>query len=223
MNKKYFLQYNILYDLYINQNLSYRQISEKINIDKNAIYYWLKKYEIQLRPIKLFTKGHKINLNKKKTNETKRKISKAHKGKKLSIETKQKISHTKIITKCHRGENNSNWQGGISSLRDLIRQSSNSINWRKQVFIRDNYTCQECGQHGGFLEVHHNNESFNQIFHDFLNLYNYLSPIHDKVKLLELALEHRPFWDINNGLTLCKDCHKNTKINVNYRKIKELI
>ena len=28
--------------------------------------------------------------------------------------------------------------------------------------------------------------------------------------LSRLSITYSPFWDINNGQTLCKDCHKNT-------------
>lgn len=66
-----------------------------------------------------------------------------------------------------------------------------NIIWRNNVMKRDNYTCQICKQYGGKLEAHH------------LNGYHW-----DK--------EHR--LDINNGVTLCKKCHKDfhkkyTKLN----------
>lgn len=53
--------------------------------------------------------------------------------------------------------------------------------WRTQVYERDNYTCQHCGKHGEKLNVHH--------------LYNYAEYI-----CLRLVVE--------NGVTLCEDCHK---------------
>lgn len=53
--------------------------------------------------------------------------------------------------------------------------------WRKAVFERDNYTCQRCGVKGGSLEAHHK-----------------IPWIKDK----ELR------FDVDNGLTLCVDCHK---------------
>ena len=36
-----------------------------------------------------------------------------------------------------------------------IRYSADSDNWRKQVFKKDDYTCQECKIRGGCLEAHH--------------------------------------------------------------------
>lgn len=55
--------------------------------------------------------------------------------------------------------------------------------WRKQVFERDNYTCQECGSRGGRLNADH-------------------------IKPWCIFPELR--FDINNGRTLCIKCHKKT-------------
>lgn len=53
--------------------------------------------------------------------------------------------------------------------------------WRINVFKRDNYTCQCCKNKGTYLNAHH--------------IENYSSNIEKRL-------------DINNGITLCKDCHK---------------
>ena len=43
---------------------------------------------------------------------------------------------------------------------------------------------------------------------EFLNKYSQFSPSEDKEILAKIAITHEPFWDINNGITLCIECHK---------------
>jgi hypothetical protein len=77
-----------------------------------------------------------------------------------------------------------NWQGGKTKESKRIRNSRDFANWRTSVFKRDNYTCQDCGATGGlYLEAHH--------IRSFAH--------HEELR-----------FDINNGLTLCKECHKKT-------------
>ena len=61
------------------------------------------------------------------------------------------------------------------------RKSKEYSNWRTAVFIRDNYTCQICGQVGGKLNAHH---------------------------IKHFAKDKKRRFDINNGITLCYECHK---------------
>jgi 5-methylcytosine-specific restriction endonuclease McrA len=76
------------------------------------------------------------------------------------------------------GKNNYQW---IEDREEGVRRSSREDRaWRTQVFQRDNYTCQCCGQRGKKLNAHH--------------LFDYQNHRH-------LAL------DLDNGVTLCKDCH----------------
>jgi 5-methylcytosine-specific restriction endonuclease McrA len=79
------------------------------------------------------------------------------------------------------GENNPNYKHGNSSLRELFNGSARYKHWRRGVFTRDNYTCQSCFQRGGNLEAHH------------------IKPFCQFPQLT---------YDLNNGQTLCVDCHK---------------
>jgi len=165
-----------------------------------------------------FKKGHKHS------KEMKERLSKAHKGKKLSVKHRKKISvalmgnkntlgfkHTEktkkrrseiaikngfgkfMLGRClseetkakireaSKGEKGNNWQGGKTSKNMIIRASAQSQTWRRGVFVRDNYICQKCKIRGDKLCSHH---------------------IRGFAQYLELR------FAINNGITLCKNCHK---------------
>lgn len=73
-----------------------------------------------------------------------------------------------------------------------IRTSRQYQEWRKQVFERDNYSCLWCGDNtGGNLEADH-----------IISL----SFLIEESKLT--GFEN--YYDIDNGRTLCSDCHKTT-------------
>lgn len=127
-------------------------------------------------------------------------------GVKISLEaTKCKKCHYKNFSLT--GKQNGSWKGGITPLHILIRTSDKYLQWRDEVFKRDNHTCNECDEKGCYLEAHHKKE-FKQLLNEFLQTYDQFSPAEEKEILLRLALKHEPFWEISNGETLCKKCHK---------------
>lgn len=107
------------------------------------------------------------------------------------------------------GEFAPRWKGGKTFLGPRLKNLEEYKDWRDRVYERDNYTCQECGQKGGKLEAHHL-KAFSVILSEFLKTYSQFSPIEDKETLVRLSISWQPFWDINNGQTLCVDCHKKT-------------
>lgn len=93
------------------------------------------------------------------------------------------------------GENNNNWKGGTTPLYTAIRHCSKYINWRTSVFQRDDFTCQHCNQVGRKLRAHHI-KRFSVILEE------------SNITTFEEAQTCVELWDTNNGITLCKKCHK---------------
>lgn len=105
----------------------------------------------------------------------------AQKGLKRSVATRIKISIAK------KGDKSHTWRGGISKINRTFRQNFNRTLeyklWRETIFKRDNYTCIWCFKRGGVLNADH-------------------------IKPFALFPELR--LAIDNGRTLCVDCHKKT-------------
>src|SRR3990167_8987940 len=121
--------------------------------------------------------------------QTRIKMSLTRKGKKHTKEHIEKIRQAHI-ERVKQGKNNF-WKGGLTPLINQIRNHYKSRQWRSDIFTRDNWTCQECGIRGGYLEADHYPKRFSTIFYE------------SKVKTLEEALNYQEFWNINNGRTLC--------------------
>lgn len=88
----------------------------------------------------------------------------------------------KWLSKKQSGQNHWNWQGGITEKpsRDILYKGYKE--WRKKVYERDGYKCVLCGNNkSGELQAHH------------------IKPVKSYKELI---------LDISNGLTVCKECHK---------------
>jgi len=86
------------------------------------------------------------------------------------------VHHSEVM----KGKNNPNYKDGMNIVRELDRNSKRYKIWRKEVFLRDCYTCQSCGIKGGDMHAHHLKTWKN----------------HEDAR-----------FDINNGVCLCVDCH----------------
>ena len=117
-----------------------------------------------------------------------------------------KIKYCSLSCACSR-ENNGRWRGGKIPITVTIRGLEEGVKWRASIFQRDNYTCQQCLRRGASLEAHHK-KPFALIFKEFLQKYSQFSQYEDKETLIRLSTSYPDFWDINNGQTLCKECHK---------------
>jgi len=118
----------------------------------------------------------------------------------MSSESKYKMSIAK------RGIKSPFWDGGKSSLIRLIRRSVNYREWRSNVFKRDNFTCVFCKEHDKYLNADHI-FPFSGLIRKF------------KITSVEEADLCKELWDINNGRTLCIDCHKKTDTYLNKGKV----
>lgn len=108
------------------------------------------------------------------------------KAKKTCLEKYGYVNYGSLYSKTHTKELAPNWKGGHTKCGRPDRSKIEYRDWRKSVFSRDNYTCQHCGARNGngkeiTLEAHH------------LNGYKNFP-------------DER--FDIDNGITLCKECHK---------------
>ena len=99
------------------------------------------------------------------------------KGSKHSIKTRKRMSILK------KGSLSYLWKGGVTKKNDEIRRNVDYRIWRERVFNRDDYTCQECGKRGIYIQAHH-------------------------IKPFAYFPELR--FELSNGQTLCLSCHKNT-------------
>ena len=138
------------------------------------------------------------------------------KGHHHSEETKNKIRNSKYHQN-QRGKNNPNYKDGRKSLYDSIRSLIEYFEWRNKVYKRDKYTCQECYKRDGHIHAHHK-KSFAELLQEFLKYYDQFSPMEDKETLVRLAMKWQPFWDIDNGKTICYDCHNIKHPSMNFKK-----
>jgi len=141
-------------------------------------------------PLTSFQKGHKFSP------ETIQKISNSKKG---SIPWNKKEAIVKNCLQCNKTFSVQNCMinqkccskicadkyrdKGKTTEAFRLRTSNKYKEWRTAVFQRDLYTCQECGQVGGKLNADHI-KRFSE---------------HPELRL-----------DVDNGRTLCEDCHRDT-------------
>jgi len=162
-------------------------------------------------PLELHKKAWRTrrnNGNGKPSKEAVEKIRLKLLGRKNTPETieKMKQSAQKRVAEygMPSGEKSPNWQGGKTKESTKIRHSLRYKEWRTSVFVRDEFTCQTCGQRGGlYLEAHHK-KMFSILLKEATYYFPYLG-------IYDAAMLYTPLWDINNGITLCEKCHNKTK------------
>ena len=129
-------------------------------------------------------------LGLKRTPEQRKRMSNAWKpnngvftkGHKHSEKAIVKIKEARKKQIMPRGENSWTWKGGITPINKILRASKEYHLWRTAVFVRDNRKCVWCGSKKDIQADH-------------------IKPF---AKFPELR------FAIDNGRTLCFECHKTT-------------
>lgn len=105
-----------------------------------------------------------------------------------------KMDIDRDFNKAHIGKNHWNWKNGITPLNKSIRNSQEIKQWRKNVFERDKYICRVCGAKNTNIHAHH---------------------------ILPFSTYKDLRLDIDNGITLCVNCHisLHSKKNKNGRRL----
>ena len=167
-----------------------KKISLALKGNRNALGH--RKSEKVKDILRKASRGNKNCLGRKASIKTRKKMSKAQKGKKRTLKWKLFMSEAMRGDKCY------NWKGGITEINNTIRSCFKYRQWRSDVFTRDNFTCQRCGKRGVKLNAHHI-KAFSSILKE------------NNIKTFEQAMDCEELWNINNGLTLCSECHKKTE------------
>lgn len=162
------------------------QIAREINKDPKRVWEWMKNYGIDINP-----RGSNYFDNLDMTGKT-------WLGRKHKESTKQKIREARIkdghVPYLKNGEHwlkgvpreeHPIWKGGLTPERQKVYSSLEWSEAVKQVWKRDNATCQNCGKH-------HNEYKNRGTFH-----------IHHIVSFM--IKEKRT--DVDNLILLCRDCH----------------
>jgi len=114
----------------------------------------------------------------------------SNKKRKWTLETRQKNSMGQLK------QTEEEWGGFTSPLRKQIYNWLNRrVKWHEGIKKRDSYTCQICGDgRGGNLHAHH-----------VVTMKDIIR--HNNIKSIDDAKQCGIFYDLNNGKTLCENCH----------------
>jgi len=128
-------------------------------------------------------------------------------GKKHSVITLKKMSNSR---KYKIGENATAWKGGKLSLVKRVKgYIHRKYNWYKRIYIRDNFKCVECNSNKK-IEAHH--------IIPIVKLVKILLEKADKENIIFKNDDEKLLWlieqpeiidkNLENGITLCRECHK---------------
>ncbi len=195
----------VLTEMHIDNKMSVNEISKELNLARKSIYRLMEKEGV---PTRNMSEAQKIIWDGRTKEERANQVKAAHKKmKELAnqgkhpFQLKWKKDRERMLEICRENalsmvkNRKYNWMKGRTGVRHpnwnpnrtkeyriKFRKTEESYAWVRDVYERDGYTCQICGDSkGGNLNAHH--------------IFNYAD--YEEYRL-----------DVNNGVTLCVDCHK---------------
>lgn len=181
-------------DEYFENKISMNKISQKYGVNRNTIKIWMDRLGLKNK----YHKKDKLDKQEIIRMYTQDRCSSEEIAKKFNVSVtpiRKILKDANVQRKQYEtlmgkfiGEKNPNWKGGVkqqsyTKWRSRIQYFATKLRiFKNQVKIRDCFTCKMCGSQEK-LEVNH------------------ILPVRD-------ISEEFEFFDPNNGITLCKECHK---------------
>ena len=189
-------EYQKVIDIYLSGK-SIPETAKYFNVSEGTIFNILKRCDIARRTVK---EGNSLKWENDdfRNNQIEKRKNKPS----GALGKKWELNHVKKSPNI-RGSNNHNWKGGKTKLSFQIRNSAEYSFWRMSVFKRDFFTCQHCGA---------KNKKGEKYIFDADHIYPFSKILDDyNITSIEEAISCEKLWDIENGRTLCRDCHKKTE------------
>lgn len=195
---------NWLYQKYIVEELSANDIAKIVNRDPKRVWEWLKDYDIETRPrgtgwennIEFWLEGKESPFKGKKHTK---------KFKEEMRQRRLKDGHVPYLTKDgkhymkdRKGNLHHNYKGGSTPERQQIQSSDAWKRAVKEVWHRDNATCQRCG-------LDHRTIKRDEIKFHIHHMYSFA-----EFKLLRT--------NPDNLILLCENCHRWVHSNENVKR-----
>lgn len=133
----------------------------------------------------------KFHHHRNRSEEVRKNMGDSHKGRPGWNKGKTSANDARVVA----GSSHGMWKGGVKLLNSTIRGCKEYKDWRVSVFIRDDYTCRDCCKRGAVRIHAHHLKPFTEILSEL------------NIKSLDDAIKCEKLWNINNGITLCKECH----------------
>jgi len=180
-----------LIELYTDKKKNTREIAKIYTCSNVTVIARMNEYKISLRSPKERKSGS-LNPSWGKVKEKSPRWRKKH-----SEKTK------KILSQKNSGKNSPRWippEHRKETFNSQVRSTKNMKNWRFAVYCRDKFTCVLCGK---------KRNAKVEINADHIKPFSVILKDHNITNIEDAKLCNE-LWDINNGRTLCVECHKNT-------------